>query len=426
MKTTFKCSLIGFLMTALVFAASPVMAQDTPNGGNTNGKYFIVSGVVKNKTNNKKMEYVNVSVPGTGIGTITNEDGEFSLKINESANAKDIEFSYIGFFNTRIPVNGTSIFGETFYMSPKTKELPEVVVKSWDARKLMEEAISKIPQNYSKSSNLLTGFYRETAKKGRSYINVAEAVIQIYKSPYTSDVSFDKVQILKGRKLLSVKKSDTLAVKLLGGPNLSVLSDIVKNPDLILDPEYLNYSKYTMSESVIINDRTHLVVKFEPAVENAPFILYFGKFYIDAETLSFTRAEFSMDMRDRNKATQVMLRKKPSGLHFKPEEMAYLISYKDRDGITYLNYIRNEIKFKCDWKRRLFATNYEIMSEMVVTDNEIEDAVSISRKNAFSVNNSLSDKVMNFYDEDFWGSYNIIEPSESLESAVNKLKKGYN
>ena len=38
-------------------------------------------------------------------------------------------------------------------------------------------------------------------------------------------------------------------------------------------------------------------------------------------------------------------------------------------------------------------------------------------------NESLSDKVMGFYDVNFWGAYNIIEPTESLESAVNKLKK---
>jgi hypothetical protein len=28
-----------------------------------------------------------------------------------------------------------------------------------------------------------------------------------------------------------------------------------------------------------------------------------------------------------------------------------------------------------------------------------------------------------FYDKDFWGAYNIIEPTESLELAVAKLKK---
>ncbi|MFW9624572.1 MAG: carboxypeptidase-like regulatory domain-containing protein, partial [Bacteroides graminisolvens] len=42
---------------------------------------------------------------------------------------------------------------------------------------------------------------------------------------------------------------------------------------------------------------------------------------------------------------------------------------------------------------------------------------------AFHERNSLSDKVSNFYDENFWEDYNIIEPTESLENAVNKLKK---
>ncbi len=425
MKTIFNFSFPVFLMTAIIFATNPAIAQNNQNGENGVGKYFTISGIVKNKSNNKKMEYVNVSVPGTGIGTVTNEDGEFSLKISESANAKNIEFSYIGFTNTRIPLNGTNVLNETFFMSPKPKELPEVVVRSWDPKRLVEEAVSKIPKNYSKNPNLLTGFYRETAKKGKTYINVAEAVVQIYKSSYNEDINSDKVQILKGRKLLSTKKSDTLAVKLLGGPNLSVLADIVKNPDVMLESESLGHFKYTMSETTLINDRVHFVVLFEPLEVNLPYALYFGKFYIDAETLSFTRAEFSLDMRDRTKATQMILRKKPAGLRFKPEEVSYLVSYKERNGVTYLNYIRNEIKFKCDWKRRLFATNYEVMSEMVVTDNEVQNAGSISRKDEFNMNNSLSDKVMNFYDEDFWGAYNIIEPSESLESAVNKLKKGY-
>ena len=47
----------------------------------------------------------------------------------------------------------------------------------------------------------------------------------------------------------------------------------------------------------------------------------------------------------------------------------------------------------------------------------------IPYKLAFHERNSLSDKVSNFYDENFWEDYNIIEPTESLENAVNKLKK---
>ena len=75
-------------------------------------------------------------------------------------------------------------------------------------------------------------------------------------------------------------------------------------------------------------------------------------------------------MDDKNKATQAILRKKPFGLRFKPVEVSYLISYKNLEGITYLSYIRNNIRFKCDWKRKLFSTNYTILSEMVVTDRK--------------------------------------------------------
>ena len=69
-------------------------------------------------------------------------------------------------------------------------------------------------------------------------------------------------------------------------------------------------------------------------------------------------------MNDRNKATQAILRKKPFGLRFKPVEVSFLVNYKERNGLTYLSYIRNGVRFKCDWKRKLFSTNYTILSGM--------------------------------------------------------------
>ena len=128
-------------------------------------------------------------------------------------------------------------------------------------------------------------------------------------------------------------------------------------------------------------------------------------------------------MDDKNKATQAILRKKPFGLRFKPVEVSYLISYKNLGGITYLSYIRNNIHFKCDWKRKLFSTNYTILSEMVVTDRKENNITAIPYKAAFKQNHVFSDKVDNFTSDNFWGGYNIIEPTESLEHAVNKLKK---
>lgn len=119
----------------------------------------------------------------------------------------------------------------------------------------------------------------------------------------------------------------------------------------------------------MLNDRPHYVISFQPQAI-LPYALYYGKLYIDKERLSFSRAEFALSMDDRNKATEAILRKKPFGLRFKPVEVAFLVTYKERDGMSYLSYIRNEVRFKCDWKRKLFSTNYTIVSEMVVTDGK--------------------------------------------------------
>lgn len=385
--------------------------------------YITVSGVVKNQQTKKRLEYVNISVPGSNVGTVTNAEGEFSFKVKNSLNAQKVEISHLGYFNNQIALTGNDIKEYTVFLTPYANLLDEVIIHARDPRFLVEEAIDKIPANYNPKPSMLTGFYRETVQKGRRYINLSEAVIDIYKTPYTQQVDFDRVQIYKGRKLLSPKKNDTLAVKLLGGPNMSVYVDIVKNPDILFDKESLPYYNFRMEEATSIDNRPQYVISFEPRMI-LPYALYYGKLYIDKERLSFTRAEFNLSMDDKNKAIQAILRKKPFGLRFKPIEVSYLINYKQReDGLTYLSYIRNGVHFKCDWKRKLFSTNYIILSEMVVTDSKDDHVTNIPFKMSFKTSQSLSDKVSDFADDDFWEDFNIIEPTESLENAVNKLRK---
>jgi len=416
METLIKKFCITVSVILLFSGAMKLLAQN-------NDSYFTISGVVKDKSSKKKLEYVNISVPGSNVSSITNEDGGFTLKIKDSIQAKEIEFSRIGYFNYRVPVNKIDLLDQTFYLTPNEKQLKEVIVESWEnPRDLVKEALRRVVHNYSAKPNLLTGFYRETVQKGRKFINISEAVINIYKNPYTEDVAYDRVQIFKGRKLLTTKVSDTLAVKLLGGPNLSIYADIVKNPDILFDEESLYNFSFKMENSKFLDNRQQYVVSFTPIVI-LPYPLYYGTLYIDKETLAFTRAEFYLDMKDRVKATDAILRKKPAGLRFKPDEVFFVVSYKQRGNKNYLNYIRNEVRFKCDWQRRLFSTNYTVISEMVVTESKEEMVGKIPRRESFNESESLSDKVMSFYDDNFWGAYNIIEPTESLESAVSKLMK---
>ena len=367
--------LVGWLSVCLLLCSFPVWAQGDA------GDYLTIVGMVKDKQNKKALENVNVSVHGSNIGTVTNAEGDL---------------------------------------------LNEVVVFAENPRMIVEKAISKIPLNYSDKRDMLTGFYRETVQKGRRYIGISEAVIDVSKTAYTNrNTNYDKVRVVKGRRLLSQKASDTLAVKVVGGPNLSITLDVVKNKGALLDMEELNNYEFWMAESMLIDNRMQYVINFRPKVILMYALLY-GKLYIDRERLSFTRIEMSLDMQDKSKATTAILYKKPLGLRFKPQELSYLVTYKDVDGKTYLNYISNTIRFKCDWKKKLFSTSYTVASEMVVTDKREGMLETIPNKEAFSLNQIFYDKVDEYWSPDFWGNYNIIEPTESLEHAVDKLKKQSN
>lgn len=416
MKTRFNLFFRLMLVTLSISIITPAWAQADKD-------FYVVKGIVKDKMTNRILEYANISITGTNIGTVANKDGEFSIKIKNDIKAESIEVSRIGYKTEVIPVNGVRIDKLVVYLTPKENILEAITILGKDPAELVQEAIGKIGDNYSNGDNLLSGFYRETIKKRSTFVNVAEAIVEIYKTKYDDQrLEGDLVQVYKGRRIISPKMDDTLLVKLLGGPNLSLYIDAVKNPDLMLTNMNMSDYYYRMELPVMIDDRPHYVVSFEPQVV-LPYPLYFGKYYIDRETLTFSRVEFSLSMDDKNKATQMILKKKPFSLRFKPEEVSFMVSYKRMGDKSYLNYVRSELRFKCDWKRRLFSTNYTIVSETVVTKRSDKLLLKAPRKYAFNDAYSLSDKVDNFYDENFWEDYNIIEPEQSLESAVNKLRK---
>ena len=207
---------VGWLIAFLLLGISPLWAQEEA------GNYFTITGIVKNKDNKRKLENVNVSVPGTNIGTVTNADGVFSLKIKDTETILGLEVSHIGYLNSQVSLKDKEDVSDlTIWMLPAPNLLSEIVVFGNNARGLVEEAIKKIPVNYSVDKNLLTAFYRETVQKRRRYISVSEAVIDVSKTAYSDrEPSNDRVQLQKGRRLLSPKTSDTLAVKGVGGPNI--------------------------------------------------------------------------------------------------------------------------------------------------------------------------------------------------------------
>ena len=383
----------------------------------------VINGVVLDRQTGRTLSHVSVTAEGGKEHTVTNDDGRFSLKTQRIP--RYIQLSHIGYKTRRQQIQHGQTSNLRIMMAVNTVGLHEVVVTRNDPLEIVKAAMDRIEKNYPQKPELVRCFYRETARRGSRFISVAEAVTDMYKTGYSRGPERDAVAILKGRRLMSMKARDTLGVKIQGGPVMPLMVDIAKNREYVLKAEDFGLYDFSMDMPALIDDRLQYVVSMQPKMHTM-YPLMYGKLFIDQETLAFTRAELQLDVSNWRSASDYMLVKKPFGLRFRPKELTVTIVYTtDTQGVTRMSYVRNEMRFNCDWKRRLFASPFTTVSEMVVTDRRQmgEEVKRPKGRNSFGIRDRFYDKVEYFEDPDFWADYNIIEPTESLENAIGKLKK---
>lgn len=382
-----------------------------------------IRGRVVDAETNQPLVFAGIAVQGSNVSTVTNLDGEFTLKLTGGETGK-LEFSYIGYKNRVMALDEMKTNGTRNVVALETAMIPikEVIVKPLVPEEIMEQVIMNFDKNYPAVSNDMTGFYRETVRKNRSYISIGEAVVEVFKAPYQSDLRYDAVKIYKGRKSNDVEKMDTVLFKLQGGPTTTLYLDVVKNPETFLTREALSQYDLELSSIVVIDDKTNYVINFfqKPSITTP---LYQGRLFIDIETYAVAQAEFAFNLENKELAASMFIRKKPMGMQVNPELTSYMVRYREQGGKWYFTHSRAEVKFKVDWKKKLFNTNYTTMSELAITDRTDEDVIKFSNKERIKPSDFFTEEVAAFADPDFWGDYNVIEPDQSIDAAIRKLSR---
>jgi hypothetical protein len=424
MKTFKHISVIAVLLL-LVFGTQTASAGNLRDSKKTTQQNLIViKGKVIDAETRAPLVFATVAIKETNVAIVTNIDGEFTLKVGDLSTSKTLEVSFVGYKNKSVPLSDLKENGSKNVISLETAPIPikEIIVKPLDPVSIVEKAISNISKNYESVPNLMTAFYRETIRKNRTYVSIGEAVVEIFKAPYNSDLRFDGARIYKGRKSSDVEKMDTVLFKLQGGP-VSVLElDLAKNSESILTKEAMQNYNYTLSGVVEIDNKPHYVVDFlqKPSVEMP---LFMGSLYIEMDSYAITEAEFGFNLSNKQAAQSIFIRKKPLGMKITPEIATYRTKYREQSGKWHFAYSRAEVKFKINWAKRLFNTYYTTMSEIAVTDRTDQEVIKFAGKDKIKYSDVFSEKVTAFTDKEFWGDYNVIEPDQSIESAIRRLSR---
>lgn len=423
MKTQ-KLFLIDKFLTvcfvALLFPSMPNALLAAQNKIQDNFTEY--KGIVVDRKSNDPLSFASITIAGTNISTVTNNEGFFSLKIaKEITNAK-ITVSFLGYKNKVVTLANLNTDKIRIEMETSSIELPEISVNSKNAEALFLAVLEKKGENYSLEQNLMTTFYRETIKKNKAYVSLSEAVVEVCKQPYSS-VKTDVVKLYKARKKADYNKLDTVTFKLMGGPFNSLYLDIMKNPEMIFTDEMKTNYEFTFDRSTRMDNRLIYVLDFKQR-PNITEPLYYGKLYIDAENLALKSAVFNLNIENKELASSMFIKKKPFNAKVYPTVASYRIDYIEKDGKWYYGFSRIELGLKINWKKKLFNTYYFSTIEMAVTNwkPNIEN-ITVNSKDRLKPTVVISDEATGFSDPDFWGEYNVIEPEKSIESAIKKIQK---
>lgn len=408
--------LIGMPATSL----ASTFYQDNPQEVTSFNQF---KGEVVDGQNNKPLVFATLTLEGSNISTISNTEGKFLLKIPTSIKQGNIIVAFLGYKTSVIPLDQLKENNNKIALAVSITKLDEVnVVIPKSARNLVKETLRKKGENYFGDPTLMTAFYRETIKKRKKNVSLSEAVVNIYKSSYSSGQK-DAVQLYKVRKSTDYNKLDTLALKLQGGPFNALYVDIMKYPEYIFNEVSMENYDFSFERTTRVNNKLIYVINFKqrPDISDP---LYMGKLYIDAENKILTSAIYSLNITDKEKASKMFVRKKPRNARVYPMEIAYRVDYREKNGRWYYGYSNVLLEFKINWDKKLFNSVYSMSAEMAVTDWE-KNITGVVPKNKDRLKSSiiLSEAAVGFSDPNFWGEYNIIEPEKSIESAIKKIQR---
>lgn len=380
----------------------------------------LLMGRVVDKRSGKALPFATIALLETSLGSISNQQGEFSFKIPLDLRDPMMVVSYMGYRSKMLPVSYPVKDDLVIEMEKELIPLQEVIIRYSDPVKLLHEAIRRIPGNYLDDHATMTAFYRESVKRNTHCMVYSEAVLDVAKAPYTSRVYSDHIGIVKRRKITDISTEDTLFIKLRSGITTSMSLDVIKNrPDFLLDDFQERYN-LEFTDMMSYGDRLVYVISFQQKKEIND-LLFKGQIYLEQETLALVAVDFEFNPDLLPKEPGIFLVSRSPKINIRPVMARYHVDYRSVNGQYYVSQVRAELEMKARKRKKWISSRYRIAIEMAITELIPNQRLRINPADRVSRNIVLADEPFEF-DPQFWGIYNTIEPESSLMESIRKLE----
>ncbi|PRY95978.1 carboxypeptidase-like protein [Marinilabilia salmonicolor] len=379
-----------------------------------------ISGVVVDSASQEPMDMVNIGIAGKSLGTASNRQGKFGFFLPAEYAGEKLVFSSLGYRRDSliIPASDTTV---VVSLSETSVHLPEVLVKLVKPEEIMREVVRRKKENYAENPLILTAFFRETIQQDKKYVDVSEAVVEIFKPPYFQEYALERVRFVKGRKGQYSGDMEMIDFKLQGGPFLFSRVDIVRQGGFLPDEAGNSVYQYSFRRMDYDHGRTVFVIGFEPQNDTGE-LLYEGEIVVDEASFAIVSASFQMTGKTIRKSREYLIRRDSRRFRTKPSFARYRIDYRPWNDKWILNSVRGEVNMKVIDRKENIRTVFNTVSELLITDLRDGERKEFRWSDAFRADYILSDQIES-YDDDFWSRYNIISPDDSVEKIFEKQEE---
>ena len=311
-----------FLLASLL--ALPALAQEVP----------VLRGRVLDADTHQPVPNAQVGIGDNRLGTSTNAEGRFALRVPAAYQASELEVALLGYrkYRRSLPVLPAAELLIELHSSPAS--LGTVAISS-SAEGIVREAVARIPRNYPVRAAQLTGFYRESDEEAAShrYDYLVEGILRVTKPCYQHPRNQGYVQVLQSRKVdLRPAQASPLAlpgISWMAGALVPQRFDFVHNRAEFINPAHFNDYQYRLSPQTTFQGRPVYVVAFgpRPGTDRASFA---GEVYIDERSYAMLGAAWHR--------TPAGIRREHA-LTFTASERAYRTDYQPYAGRYYLKSI---------------------------------------------------------------------------------------
>lgn len=378
-----------------------------------------ISGIILDDESGEPLSYATAALKNNGKGSVANLNGEFRLSIPFECLTDTLSVSYLGFMGREIPVEQALGNNFTIRMKREFISIPEIIIRTKFPQDIISKSLASIPRNYGNTPSLLTGFYREGVMKKDELQVYSEAILKIYKSPYSVSLLNDQIKVLKSRKIENKELQDTLSIRLKAGLSTCLELDGMKNIFDFLSKESMPEYTYRMTDIVSVDDDAAFVIDFEQK-EGVEMPLYKGSVYINTDDYAVLQADFELHPKYINKMKNTFVSSTSRGFVTWPLTVKYSTSYRKINGRYFLSHVRGDLVFISKQRKRLFSTQFTVFFELAITGMSTENVTRFEKEELAPIHSIFSRTLPN-YDPGFWENQDFLKPEENLLQALKNM-----